>query len=256
MKVKLLSYCFLLSAIISCADNPSIPSQGSDTSSDAITATDTNAPVVCGSGVPGAGSSCLGSTSDGDSCGQIPIANYRIKLAGLQSWYPQKSTSLIYPQKSETELRFKSDGRLRARVKVNLQPEPFAGIDSNGNQIHTCEGRISGADNPGAHRYERISFDVQFYTTRLVGSTWVRNQLLQSTHLTGIEVGACSQIVDLPAEKIQTSANPIIVEITQVSSDLFCEIQGIHCPSERIMRPQECYDITLQVANDISDDFR
>ena len=113
MKVKVLSFCFLLSMVISCSDNPHVASQDTGTTTDPITASeldDGTGVVACGTGNAGQGATCLGSTSDGDSCGQIPIANYRIKLAGLQSWYPQKSTSLIYPQKSETELRFKSDG--------------------------------------------------------------------------------------------------------------------------------------------------
>lgn len=249
---------FLL-ALAACSDNPHLRTE-SEVTTDAATDTSSSSPtsttVTCGTGQPGTGSSCGGTTSDGNNCGQIPIGNYRVVLAGLQSWYPQKNTSLIYPQKAETELRFQSDGRLRVRVKVNPQPEPFLGKDAAGNQIHACEGRVSGSDNPGAFRYQKLSFNVNFYTSTQVGATWVKSQLLQSTHVSGVEVDACSNIVELPAEKIKISPNPILVEITAVSSDLFCSIQGIYCPSERIMRPQECYDITVQAVNDISDDFR
>ena len=258
MNTRLLCLLLLLS-FGSCSDNPHLRTE-SDVTTDAVTdgstITSPTGSVACGSGQAGAGNSCSGTTADGNNCGQIPIGNYRVVLAGLQDWYPQKNSSLLYPQKAETELRFKSDGRLRVRVKVNSQPEPFLGIDGNGNQIHACEGRIAGADNPGAHRYDKISFNVNFYTSTQSGNTWVKSQLLQSTHISGVSVDACSNIIDLPAEKIKISSNPILVEIAAVSSDLFCTQQGIYCPSERIMRPQECYDITVQVVNDISDDFK
>lgn len=276
-----MNYVLILSAsiffLISCSNNPHLSTEDKETSQSSLSTGGgaVNGASACGSGVPGKGLSCTGTTADGDGCNRLSIGNYHVKLAGRQSWFPQRNEdSSLYPQQQETKLRFVSDGRLRVRVKVNPQPEPFSGHSSTphteANQIHNCPGRVGGADNPGGYRYQKLSFDVKFYTSKFeqksTGSSgqkegdkagqWVKDRLLHKEKITGLKVDACSPIIDLPAEKIKSTPNPILVEITQVSNDLFCHVQGIYCPSERIMRPQECYSIVVQVVNDISDDFK
>lgn len=260
MKTKKWLSLSLLLTLLACSANPHLKTErarnNSQSSLNAGTTTGSSGGTTCGSGVAGTGLSCSGTTSDGNGCGQYPIANYQIVLAGQQDWFPQKTTDLIYPQQAETQMRFTSDGRLRARIKVNPQASSYLGIDSSGQQIPGCPGRIPGSDAYGAFRYSKLSMNIEFWATLFQGGKYVPSQLLGSTALTGISVGTCSQVIDLPAEKIKLTPNPIIVKVSQVSTDMFCAQTGTNCPSERIMRPQDCYDIVLQVVNDQSDDFK
>lgn len=233
-------------------------------------------------------SSCTGTTQDGDGSGVIPLAQYSIRQGGREDWYPMKGTDpMYYPQKAETEAIFMSDTRFKVRIKVETQPEPTiadGGPPPYYKHDPNCPGRLHGADNnanpsqtecsgqsglPGcSHRYEKLSFTINFYHSQLDNNgtasdpsddKWIKvpgSSPFASKYVQGLDVGGCSEIVQLPAEQLNAISTPILVEVSTVRTDMYCQIWGQYCPSERQARYQECYALTLQVANDNTDDFK
>ena len=257
---NLFSLALLLTLILSFSERSSIQ-DGAEFPT--FPGFDTSAGTTDPSSTVTSGVTCSGTTEDGDGSGTFKLANYNIRLGGQEAWYPQKNDTLLYPQTEETRAIFTSDGRLQARIRVLPQPEPIVALAS-GEQVPNCEGRLPGADNNlnpsqgSAHRYERLSFDVNFYHSRLENGRYVRTTTVPffSQNVQGIDVNKCSNVIEVSSFQLASTNEPILVEVANVRTDMFCAISGQFCPSERGARAQECYNVVLQVANDNTDGFK
>jgi hypothetical protein len=212
-----------------------------------------------GSGITlGSGSTCYGTTADGDNSGQGSIGNYNLNLAGGVDMVPTPAGSAgMIPVNYFNDLAFTSDVRLRFRVKIEPQPT-------------SCPYKQSG---PASYPYyTKLRFTLKFHTKNTSGG--LNSHFHQITDIGPVDVGSCSEIytMDIPGlpgsfPNPQTSG-PIYVSVHDVKTDWECEIQkaqGLqptdyewswYCPAEQEARAQSCWRMTLQVVNDLSDDFK
>lgn len=200
---------------------------------------------------------CYGTTADGTGPG-TPIHHMNLFLAGFQDWYPQNNTNslaqmtFITPQ--EASILFSSDSRLRVRFVVKPQPIPPS------NQTY-CYGRNTGSQiNP----YGKLKFEIYLRdvlcstgsTTSCSGGNYILGPRYGGPITVGpIDVNSCSNVIDLGHLRNQ-SAFGTTIEVAAVKSDQWCEANGSFCPSEKNIRSQDCWQMTLQVVTDTTQDFQ
>jgi hypothetical protein len=208
-----------------------------------------------GGGYTGTGATCYGTSADGQGPG-TPIHHMNLFLAGFQDWYPQVNSdplasTFITPQ--EASILFSSDSRLRVRFMAKTQPIPPS------NQTY-CYGRNTGAGIPP---YGKLKFEI--WLRDITCSTGSTTSCASGNYQLGpryggpifvgpIDVNNCSDVIDLGHLRNQ-SAFGTTIEVAAVKSDQTCNANGTFCPAEKNVRSQDCWQMTLQVVTDSTQDF-
>lgn len=259
---KNLLYLGLTLSLISCLPEKSSNSNSSD-SGDDTTTTGSTGGSGGGSGSGGSsggGNSCSGSTSDGQGSG-YPIHHFDMLVAGHQSWVPGDYADPLaqqtMPTLQEASLLFNSDAKLRVRVKIKSQPYPTTGEEY-------CYGRETGraADQ---FVYSKLRFrlhlrDILCDTVDPNDSSSCQSGFYlgpryQSRFIDPVEVSRCSGVIDLGHLRNQTQFGTT-VEIEDVKADSTCQSNGTYCPAEKVVRTASCWNMTLQVVTDYTQDFK
>jgi hypothetical protein len=209
---------------------------------------------------PGEGTTCHGSTADGEGVG-VPIHNFNLFLAGYQTWQPGNYTSSlqtqVMPTLQEAVYLFQSDSRLRVRFKVKTQPNP-------GYQQEYCHGRtIYGPADQ--HNYTKLKArvslrDIKCNTpdptnTNACLSGFYLGSPYSSQIIDPIDVAECGPVIDFGHLRTQNPYGTVIA-VDDVMSDSSCQANGSSCPSEEQVRSQVCWNMTMQVVTDSTQDFK
>jgi hypothetical protein len=266
MKNIMITNILTLFLLTACVEQGSVTQSGGSTSG-----TTTEDTISGGSGStdggtgavitpPGTGTTCNGSTADGEGAG-VPIHNFNLFLAGYQTWEPgDYNNSLqtqVMPTLQEAVYLFQSDSRLRVRFKVKTQPNP-------GYQQEYCHGRtIYGPAD--MHNYTKLKAQVSLRdikcntpdpsNTNACSSGFYLGSSYATQIIDPIDVGECGQIMELGHLRTQ---NPYgtVVAVNDVKSDSTCQANGTQCPSEEQVRSQVCWHMTMQVVTDSTQDFK
>lgn len=208
------------------------------------------------SGYTGTGATCNGDTSDGQGPG-TPIHHLNLFLAGYQDWKPQINNdslaqmTFITPQ--EASILFSSDSRLRVRFIVKDQPQPPS------NQTY-CYGRNTGTQ---IQHYGKLKFEI--YLRDVLCSTGSTTSCPSNSYVLGpryggptfvgpVNVNECSPVIDLGDLRNQSNFGTTI-EVAAVKSDQYCQINGSFCEAEKNVRSIDCWQMTMQVVTDSTQDF-
>ena len=203
---------------------------------------------------------CTGTSSDGEGDGYA-IHQYRMILAGHQTWSPGDYTeslqTMTMPPINEASIVFKSDSRLKVRFKVNSQPFPTAGEEY-------CYGRATGQASD-SYPYQKLRFRVHLRDVQcsnpnaqdptVCDSGQSLGPRYKTQYINPIDVNFCSEPIDLGALRNSTVFGTVI-EIDDVKADSTCQTNGQFCPAEKIVRAASCWDITLQIVTDYTQDFK
>lgn len=200
-------------------------------------------------------------TNNGTGTG-APIYGLELFLAGHQSWIPGTYTNPLatstIPTIEEAGYIFRSDGRLKVRLRVNSQPNAVAGEEY-------CFGRQTG-QSADAFRYTKLKFrlslrDIKCDTPHATdpakcGSQFYLGNRYQTQFTQPIDVGSSSPIFDLSSRRNVTQYGTV-VEIDDVRSDSDCQFgfSTFNCPSEKIVRAASCWSMSMQVVTDFTQDF-
>lgn len=253
------------SLLFACAPEDNSNSSSSSTTTtvdnngdDDGTDTDTDS-----SGTGGSGSSagnCSGTSSDGQGDGGA-IHQLNLTLAGHQSWMPGTYANAFEQQSNlkikDSSIIFKSDSRLKIRLKVNSQPFPTAGEEY-------CYGRAIGqASDP--YPYTKLRFRVHLrdilcetpnvQDPSICDSTFKLGDRYRTQIVEPTSVDSCSQVIDLGSMRNQSSYGTT-VEIEDVKADSTCQSNDTFCPAEKIVRAASCWHMTMQVVTDFTQDFK
>lgn len=209
-----------------------------------------------GGGYVGTGATCHGTPSDGQGPG-TPIHHMNLFLAGYQDWKPQingdplAQQTFITPQ--EASILFSSDSRLRVRFMVKPQPQPPS------NQTY-CYGRNTGVQ---IQHYGKLKFEVHLRdvlcstgsTTSCPGNSYVLGPRYGGPIYVGpVNTNECSPVIDLGHLRNQSNFGTTI-EVAAVKSDQYCQINGTFCEAEKNVRSIDCWQMSLQVVTDSTQDF-
>lgn len=266
MKKLTITSLLLMISLVSCLEQETISTDTTEdvqiitsdnTTSTGDTSTDTTTTTA------GTGTTCVGNpTSDGEGSG-TPMHQFELVMAGGQSWYPGISeTSDLYGDfisPLEAGLIFPSDSRLRVRFKIKSQPYVPAG------QTY-CKGRATGQAGD-TYKYTKLKFIMHLRdvictsyndngqcTNSYLGSRY-RTQYIDAT-----DENTCSPILDIG--HIRNQASNIIattVEVDQVTADSTCQYNGgsgYGCPAEIKVRDASCWQMTMQVVTDYTQDYK
>lgn len=209
-----------------------------------------------GGGYTGTGATCNGNTTDGQGPG-TPIHHMNLFLAGFQNWVPQVNgdslaqQTFITPQ--EASILFSSDSRLRVRFQVKAQPQPPS------NQTY-CYGRNTGVQ---IQHYGKLKFEIHLRdvlcstgsTTSCPSNSYVLGPRYGGPIFVGpVNVNECSPVIDLGHLRNQSNFGTT-VEVAAVKSDQYCQINGSFCEAEKNVRSIDCWQMTMQVVTDSTQDF-
>jgi hypothetical protein len=260
---RLFKTAFVSTLLITLLSAGCSPEQSSSSSSTDASATDTDTGTdgnTDGGSTTQTSNNCSGTTSDGQGDG-YPIHQFSMMLAGHQSWMPGTYSDSMaqetMPTLSEASIVFKSDSRLKVRLKVNNQAYPTAGETY-------CYGRATGQSSD-AYPYTKIRFRVHLRdimcdtpdpqnpnncTTALYLGPRYRTQYIDP-----VSVDSCSPIIDLGTLRNSTQFGTTI-EVEDVKSDSTCQSNSTFCPAEKIVRAASCWHMNLQVVTDFTQDFK
>lgn len=213
-----------------------------------------------GGGNSSGGGSCTGTTNDGTGSG-YPIHHFDMLVAGHQSWVPGDYADPLaqqtMPTLQEASIIFNSDSKLRVRVKVKSQPHPTTSEEY-------CYGRETGRAFD-QYVYTKLRFrlhlrDIKCDTVDPNDSSKCQSGFYlgpryRSTFIDPIDVNQCSNIIDLGHMRNQSQFGTTI-EIEDVKADSTCQANGTYCPAEKIVRTASCWNMTLQVVTDYTQDFK
>ena len=264
MKVikEILLPLMLIMSLSSCSpESSSSSSSSSSTGDDGGGTTNVENPGDNGGGTTTPPTNtCTGTTSDGQGDGYA-IHQYNLVLAGHQSWMPGTYTNNLaqetMPKISEASLVFKSDSRLKVRLKINSQPYPTAGEEY-------CFGRETGQSSD-QYVYTKLRFrvhlrdimcetpDPQNPNNCLSGFTLGNRYRTQ--YIDPVSVNSCSPVIDLGSMRNDTVYGTTI-EVEDVKADSTCQANGTRCPAEQIVRAASCWSMNLQVVTDYTQDFK
>lgn len=209
-----------------------------------------------GTNPSGTGATCYGTQSDGSGTG-TPIHHLNLFLAGYQDWYPQVNNdslaqqTFITPQ--EASILFSSDSRLRVRFMVKPQPQPPSG------QTY-CYGRNTGVQIP---HYGKLKFEIHLRdircsngsTTSCPSGQYVLGPRYGGPIYVGpVNINECSNVIDLGHLRNQSNFGTT-VEVAAVKSDQTCNANGTFCDAEKNVRSIDCWQMTMQVVTDSTQDF-
>ncbi|MBD65707.1 MAG: hypothetical protein CME62_10905 [Halobacteriovoraceae bacterium] len=211
-------------------------------------------------GSTGGGGNCTGTTSDGTGAGTA-IHHFDMLLAGHQSWkpgtYSDPLASSTMPTVQESMYLFRSDNRLKVRMKVNPQPYPAKDDEY-------CYGRNTGSV-ADAFNYTKLKYEVHLRDVKCdnIDSTnpnnclsgWYLGPRYRRQIIGPIGENNCSNQIDLGSMRNNTPYGTVI-EVSDVKSDSTCQYNDTHCPSEDYVRTASCWHMTLQIVTDYTQDFK
>lgn len=200
--------------------------------------------------VLGTGSTCYGSLMDGNGKGMYPLLNFEIKLAGGIDWKPTLSpTAGQLTIDSTNIIKFSSLNTQRFRFKL----KPQAGVNCPGHQNTT---NVLPA-------YSRAKFRMKLHT--FIGG---QLQEFHSMEVPAMNVNTCSPIFTKKLHFQDPASNPIFVSVENVETNQRClkaQADGYkagdleydqYCPLKNgLAESSTCWNVVLQVANDMTDDF-
>ena len=206
---------------------------------------------------PGTGSTCQGNANDGQGAGAV-INQYPILLAGGQTWSVYNGSNALAQSTMmpslEASFFYKTDSRLRIRVKVHDQPitDQYSG--------EYCYGRLPIAGDANSYSKLRMRFNLRDlicnnYDTSGNCVNFSLGAPYAYRYMDPVDVGNCSDIVDFGSLK-HNNVYGVIVEVSDVKTDISCQFNGYYCPSELTMHAGSCYRMTLQAVTDYTQDFR
>ncbi len=260
---KIMQILFITLAVLSlssCTPTPSSKSGSSSSSED--TAEDTTVSGGTGSTSPtgNSGGNCTGTTSDGQGSGYA-IHQYDMLLAGHQPWVPgtysDELAQSTMPTIEEAGYVFRSDSKLKVRLKINSQPYPTSGETY-------CYGRETGkASDP--YQYTKLRFRIHLRDIKCdtpdssdpnkCSSGFYLGNRYRTTYIDPVAVDSCSNVIDVGAIRNQTQYGTV-VEVEDVKSDSTCQYNGSFCPAEKIVRAASCWHMTMQIVTDYTQDFK
>lgn len=265
MKTKLLSLTiismlFLTACSFNAEDNSS--SGGDDNNGDGFNIDNGGGGTDTGGsgGTGGSGSTCAGNTSDGTGSG-TPIHHFDLFLAGHQTWMPGTYTnplaSSTMPTTQEASIVFRSDSRLKVRLKINSQPYPTAGQEY-------CYGRAVGQAGD-AFNYTKLRFRIHLRDVMCDNidpsnsynclSGFYLGSPYQYKYISPVDVSSCSEVIDVGAMRNQTQFGTAVI-VEDVKSDSTCQANDTYCPAEKIVRAASCWHMTMQIVTDYTQDFK
>lgn len=221
----------------------------------------------------GNGVTCHGNSNDGYGDG-YSIINQGILLGGSKNWVPGVYSGLgdsILTIK-EARMLFSSDSKLKVRFKVHSQPTPSpVGAEY-------CYGRNTGI-SPDVYKYDNLWITVNLRDvickdpndSPFVGNgkcdynndgqetdaDFELGNPYNSQYLGPIAVDGCSPIVDIGGSRNPTAWGTVI-EIVNIESDSKCQkipSSEHYCPKYAVHSGM-CWQLTMQVVNDFSQDFK
>jgi hypothetical protein len=282
MKKLTFTSLLLMISLVSCLqqetistgtdENVQIITSDNNSSTDGDTVTDTSGGTT--TTTPGTGTSCVGNpTSDGQGDG-TPMHQFELLMAGDElsttngqsvqyPWYPGISdTSGLYGDfisPLEAGLIFPSDSRLRVRFKVKPQPYVPAG------QTY-CKGRGVGQAGD-TYKYKKLKFVMHLrdvicssYNTNGQCTNAYLGARYRTQYIDATDENTCTPIMDIGHLRNQGS-NIIAttVEVDQVRADSTCQQNGgtgYGCPAEVKVRNASCWQMTMQVVTDYTQDYK
>lgn len=213
------------------------------------------------SGRPVYGNVCNGDTSDGVGDGDN-IRILQMGMAGQQNWFPGAySTSepsqyfMVTPE--EASYLFATDARLKVRFKVNQANQPATGTDDY------CYARTSGAAD--SYRYTMLKFTVALrdvYRHKTNNTYRLGDSYAQRVVSQPVSVSRCSEVFDFSSSRNVSAPDSseeiaaTVVEVSNVRSDSTCQTNGTYCESDALVRKQSCWDLTMQVSVDSTQDIQ
>lgn len=259
-KTTLLS--LLLSLVLaSCLDQATVTTTTEDEDVTIVTTdnTTTDTTTTTTTTTLGTGSTCYGSTADGNQTGNTRLHQYELIMAGGQSWVPGiEDTDDLYGDFTsilEAGLIFPSDDLLRIRFKIKSQPYVPAG------EVY-CKGRATGQAGD-AYKYTKLKFVMHLrdvicsaYNESGVCTAATLGDRYNTQYIDATDQSTCTSIIDVGSSR-NAGANIIAttVEVDQVTADSTCQSNGYGCPAEIKVRDASCWQMTMQVATDFTDDF-
>lgn len=224
------------------------------------TGTDTGTGTGTGTGTS-TGSSCTGTSSDGQGDG-YSLHYFNLMLAGHQNWVPGTYSNNLatqtMPTIAEAGILFRSDSKLKVRLKVHSQPNPTAGEEY-------CYGRAVGQGSD-TYTYTKLRFQVHLRDIICDNDTEPSNpntcqsgfrlgNPYRTQYVDPVSVDSCSPIMDFGAYRSGSSYGTV-VEVNNVQADSDCQLNGDHCPADLIVRAASCWRMTLQLSTDYTQDFK
>lgn len=260
--ILLLALITSLNMLVGCSDSTT-NSSGTDTTDngDGGDGGTGDGGTVNNNTTPTTPANCTGTTADGTGDG-TPIHQFRMMLSGHETWVPGDYTEALrssIPRLVEASQLFQSDSRLKVRFKVNSQPYPTAGEEY-------CYGRQTGVFSD-PYFYTKLKFRLQLRDiicsqinaqdpTQCDGDLSL-GEPYRIQYFDPVSVGFCSPVIDLGA--IRNTGNNIMattVEVDDVKADSACQYNGSFCPAEKIVRKASCWDMTIQIVTDYTQDFK
>jgi hypothetical protein len=200
--------------------------------------------------VLGVGNTCYGNVMDGNGKGMYPLLNFDIKLAGGVDWKPTLTpTAGQLTIDSTNIIKFSSLNTQRFRFKL----KPQIGTNCPGQQN-------SGFSLPN---YSKAKFRMKLHT-------FTGGQLneFHSLDVPVLNVNNCSPIFTKKMHFQDPGSNPIFVSVEWLETNQRClkaQADGLqagdadydqYCPLKNgLAESSTCWNLVLQVANDMTDDF-
>jgi hypothetical protein len=226
------------------------------TTGGSTTGTNTNGGVTGGS----TGSSCAGNSSDGTGAGQS-LRQFTLLMSGdgtssgSRIWMPGISAAsnvvgygspTYFPSITDARLLLASDTRYKVRLKVLPQLQNTA-----------CHMRETGAGD--SFVYKKLKFQVALRDVNCSNNVSCTGCSLGAPYaqqtVGPINQNECSSVIDFSSSR-NYSACGTVVQVGYVQADSECQTNGWYCPSEKNVRKQSCWNMTLQVSTDSTQDFK
>ncbi len=210
-----------------------------------------------GGSTPPTANNCSGTSADGQGDG-YSILDYNLEMAGGQTWVPGGPTA---PTLYDASLFWKSDSKFKIRFKIKPQPIPRAG------EVY-CHGRETG-QTADRYRYTKLKFRISLRDIKCddnpkgpdpnkCQSGFKLGEIYYSQTIGPLSENTCSAVIDLSNKRNSTTYGTVI-QVDEVKSDSACQAgykDDYYCPAERHVRKASCWNMTLQVSTDYTQDFK
>lgn len=276
MKMKnLFSILMILAALglASCAESTSTASSSAQDSGDGAGGDSGGGTSGGGSGGGASGGStsgptCFGNSNDGEGDG-YPLYSLNVLVAGEgegnnnrpnNTWKPYSNGSQVsgtepsyFINLREASEFFTSDAKVNVRVKLHAQPNPTSGKEY-------CYGRVTG-QAADANKYTKVKFKISLRDIVCQpGESLANNDCeLGPRYMTKtvgpVSVDSCSSVLQLGHLR-NTTDHGTTVEIWDVRTDQTCAYNDQDCPVDDLLRSSSCWEATLQVATDYTQNFK
>lgn len=190
-----------------------------------------------------------------------PLHQFNLVLAGHQNWVPGTYSNPLAQETmitiKEASLLFKSDNRLKIKLKVAAQPSPTTGQEY-------CYGRQTGQAGD-ADNYTKLKFKVKLRDVICNSidpsnsshclSGFQLGSAYRTQFIGPINVEAYSPVIDLGSYRNRTPFGTV-VEVSDVTADSTCQANDTFCPAEKIVRAASCWQMKMFVSTDYTQDMQ